>query len=342
MAATSNDWFIQNDPTGTGIPAIDVATNVGVPANPTAPSPLPTGGQTDPTASSVTPSAVAFDGSIGSLQAALQAGGWTGEDPNYWYNRILQTGGDTPSNLAYWQSRISAGPSSVQPGGQYYEAPATSGTSTSPLAAPTDASLANFGAPPTTYASTPFTGSFALPQLPAALAAGYQLPTMPSSISGGFQAPTLTDLQNSPGFQEGAALGQQGIQRNAAAQGTVLNGGTQKALQDYYAQYAQQGYGNLYNQDLSTFNANTTGYQNLVGNSLNAFGENLTNYQDQVSNANLTNQNNYTAYLNQNANALSDYMTNYGISHAQSTDWWNQNDFMAQQGLTAATAAKPA
>lgn len=76
-----------------------------------------------------TPSS-AFDGSLASVQSALDAGGWgPGGDPNYWVQRIAQTGGATPDNLAYWKARIAAGPGSPQyaeSGGSPFSDPATS------------------------------------------------------------------------------------------------------------------------------------------------------------------------------------------------------------------------
>jgi len=43
-------------------------------------------------------------------------------------------------------------------------------------------------------------------------------------------------------------MGLQGLERGAAAQGSLLSGGTQKALARYSSDYASNEYGNAYNR----------------------------------------------------------------------------------------------
>lgn len=83
-----------------------------------------------------------------------------------------------------------------------------------------------------------------------------------------FQAPTGAEVFDDPGYQFRQEQGQKAIERSAAAQGTVLNPATVKALQDYNSGLASQEYGNVYNRRLGeqgrahdqAFNAYTTAY----------------------------------------------------------------------------------
>lgn len=77
-----------------------------------------------------------------------------------------------------------------------------------------------------------------------------------SSYGQQFQQPTEQDALNSPGLQFALQQGQQGIQRSAAGRGTLLTGGTLKALDRYSVGTALQGYNDVFNRNLSQFNTN--------------------------------------------------------------------------------------
>ena len=66
----------------------------------------------------------------------------------------------------------------------------------------------------------------------------------------------MQDLQNEPGYQARYQMGLQGLERGAAAQGSILSGGTQKALARYGQDYASNEYSNAYNRALQTYNTN--------------------------------------------------------------------------------------
>src|SRR5437899_1674579 len=56
----------------------------------------------------------------------------------------------------------------------------------------------------------------------------------PWAIPAPFQSPTLQEFQqNDPGYQARMQMGQQALERSAAAQGSLLSGGTEKALNRY-------------------------------------------------------------------------------------------------------------
>jgi hypothetical protein len=78
----------------------------------------------------------------------------------------------------------------------------------------------------------------------------------PGAIPPPFQAPSFEELQKEPGYQARYQMGLQGLERGAAAHGSLLSGGTQKALARYGQDYASNEYGNAYNRALSTYNTN--------------------------------------------------------------------------------------
>lgn len=191
---------------------------------------------------------------------------------------------------------------------------------------PTDSTLANFGLPSAPYASQPFGETYQTPPIPDVLKTPY--------VPGNFQAPTLSDLQASPGYQARELMGEQGVQRNASAQGDVLSGGTLKALENYRQDYASNEYSNLYGQRLGAFQTNESA-------NLNARQQNAGEYQNLVADTNQAYTNRYNAYLGENARTLNDYLTNYGVQHQYATDWWAQQNQIANRGLQAASNSRP-
>lgn len=117
-----------------------------------------------------------------------------------------------------------------------------------------------------------------------------------------FQAPGAEGLNEDPGFQARLKLGNQAIERSAAAKGNVLGGGTLKDLMGFNSDQASQEYGNVYNRRMNEyltranlFNQNQTNlfnrYSALSGtgqvsaNQLGLLGSNAAN---NVSNTLLT------------------------------------------------------
>lgn len=84
-----------------------------------------------------------------------------------------------------------------------------------------------------------------------------------------FSAPTGLTEQNDPGYQARLQLGTDAIQKSAAARGSVVTGGTAKALDTYGQDYASNEYGNVYNRALSTFQNNYNDYNTNQTNQYN-------------------------------------------------------------------------
>jgi len=78
----------------------------------------------------------------------------------------------------------------------------------------------------------------------------------PGAIPPPFHSPTLEEFQQEPGLQARLQMGLQGLQRSAAAQGSILSGGTQQAINRYSQNFASNEYNNSYNR----------AYQNYMGN----------------------------------------------------------------------------
>lgn len=87
-----------------------------------------------------------------------------------------------------------------------------------------------------------------------------------------FTAPTGLTEQNDPGFQARLKMGTDAMQKSAAARGSLLTGGTAKALDQYGQDYASNEYGNVYGRALNTFQTNH-----------NAFNENQTNQYNKLA-----------------------------------------------------------
>lgn len=100
-------------------------------------------------------------------------------------------------------------------------------------------------------------GQTALGQLSSGTAPGGSLVT-PYGQS--FSAPTGLTEQNDPGYQARLQLGTDAIQKSAAARGSVVTGGTAKALDSFGQDYASNEYNNVYNRALGTYDTNFNAY----------------------------------------------------------------------------------
>ena len=84
-----------------------------------------------------------------------------------------------------------------------------------------------------------------------------------------FTAPTELDEQNDPGYMARLKLGTDTLQHSAAARGSVLTGGTAKALDQYAQDYASNEYNNVYNRALQGFQTNYNVYNQNQANQYN-------------------------------------------------------------------------
>ena len=120
-----------------------------------------------------------------------------------------------------------------------------------------------------------------------------------------FQAPTALTEQNDPGFMARLKLGTDALQHSAAARGSVLTGGTAKALDQFGQDYASNEYSNVYNRALNTFDTN-----------YNAYNTNQANQYNRLAALSGVGQTTATQLANQGQNA-SNNVTNNLLTSAQ-------------------------
>ena len=83
-----------------------------------------------------------------------------------------------------------------------------------------------------------------------------------------FTPPTGLTEQNDPGYQARLKLGTDALQKSAAARGSLLTGGTAKALDQFGQDYASNEFGNVYNR---AFNTNAANFNNFANNQANQY-----------------------------------------------------------------------
>jgi hypothetical protein len=128
-----------------------------------------------------------------------------------------------------------------------------------------------------------------------------------------FTAPTGLTEQNDPGYQARLQLGTDAIQKSAAARGSVVTGGTAKALDTYGQDYASNEYGNVYNRALNSFNTN-----------YNDYNQNQTNQYNKLAAMTGAGQTTANTLANTGANAAnSEANTVTGAANQQGQDYQN-------------------
>ena len=126
-----------------------------------------------------------------------------------------------------------------------------------------------------------------------------------------FQAPTGQDVLNEPGYDFRLGEGKRAITNSAAAQGSLLTGGTFKGLQDYAQNFAGGEYQKAFDRKL-------TGYETNRGNASDAYAK---NYQTQTADP--------------TAQAWQEYLKRYDIFRNNQTDPFNKYYQVANLGANA-------
>lgn len=188
-----------------------------------------------------------------------------------------------------------------------------------PGAVPQGVPTSGFGAAPTPYASDPNAPQYE------------PLPTYvpPTWTGGDFQNPTEQDLYNSPGYQARLDQRLKGQARQFASQGTVLNGGTLKALDRSAQDYATGEYQTLRNNSFEAYKQRYSQFTDAAGMDLGARTLNANQNQNTFANR--------TATYNQgNARTLSDYITNVTNNRNAELDYWNRLNDVNNTGANLA------
>lgn len=110
-----------------------------------------------------------------------------------------------------------------------------------------------------------------------------------------FHVPTLQEAESQPGYQVGVDQGEKALQQSRASQGILRTGGTLKDILDYGRNAATQNYGNVFNQGMAAYNADTASkigaynstYQTQYKDPNDAAALNAqTSFQDQIASGN--------------------------------------------------------
>lgn len=86
---------------------------------------------------------------------------------------------------------------------------------------------------------------------------------------GEFTAPTAEQARQTPGYEFAMDQGEKAIQAGAAANGSLLTGGTQTALNQFGHGLADTNYNNVYNRALQTYGTNYNTWSNGKTNQFN-------------------------------------------------------------------------
>ena len=136
---------------------------------------------------------------------------------------------------------------------------------------------------------------------------------------GAFTAPTAAQAAATPGYQFALQQGEGAVQAGAAANGSLLTGGTLNAENQYAQGLADTNYNNVYNQTLQAYNTNYNTWANQQANQFNRLsalaGMGQTSAQT-LSNAGLANANEASNTMAQTGNAISQQNTNAAAATA--------------------------
>ena len=245
-------WFEQNAPPTTQTTQGNTdpfGVNSANPVQPAAPGTAPATPGSAPAASSGSSAVPQFTAGMTPDQVRAAANQYIAaaglpntDNGQYWVDLYASSGGAT--DPGYFQTKLLNG---IQ----------QNGGNMTPFGPPSATAPGGYG-PGTSGAPGSTTGSYT-PGVGA-----NQYGNMAGSPNA-FVAPTAADMMaNDPGYQARLQTGEQAVQGSAAAKGSVLSGGTLKALNDYSQQFASNEYGNYFNQALQGYTTNTGTQRNAM------------------------------------------------------------------------------
>jgi hypothetical protein len=120
-----------------------------------------------------------------------------------------------------------------------------------------------------------------------------------------FEAPTEEEARLDPGWEFRLAEGEKARQRAAAAKGTLLTGGTAKALERYAQDYSSEEYDKVYGRDLDEY--------------MKRYGIFRTNEADRFNSQSQNRAANLGIYNSQWDQGRTERMDDYGMWHDQQT-----------------------
>jgi hypothetical protein len=168
-----------------------------------------------------------------------------------------------------------------------------------------------------------------------------------------YRPPTAEELKATPGYMARLDAQDRAFQRSAAAQGSVLNGGTVRAAGEAAQTFASNEYDNSVRQGLAITGANNAA---TSGDNSNAYEKYVADYgafSDSENralaarNQNFGEQqagfaNRYRSFLDANSQSLSDYLTNISTRRNTANDYWSHlTDLYGPGANLAGNSYKP-
>lgn len=186
------------------------------------------------------------------------------------------------------------------------------------------------------YVPGQWTERFAEPERPAVLRSPYALPTR-------------ADLEASPGYLAGADLMQRGMERSAAAKGTILSGGfVGRALPRAMGEYAGGAYQNLVGNTMGARQQQYGEYSGDVSRAFDQYRQRYGQFADAEGVKLGARHANETAYQTDVSNERNQYLSRYnqyldraGLKRQAETDLWGRNMDLTDVSLRAAALARP-
>lgn len=177
----------------------------------------------------------------------------------------------------------------------------------------------------------------------------YTAPTKPTVLQTPYTLPTLADLEASPGYLASRDAMQRGMERSAAAKGSVLSGGfVGRALPRALGEYAGTAYGNLVNQTLGARQQQYGEYSTDASRAFSEYQQRYGQFAD-AEGLKLGARNvNEAAFQGDQAAHLTGYNTRYGayldkvgLKRQAENDLWGRNAQLTDFSLRAAALARP-
>lgn len=165
----------------------------------------------------------------------------------------------------------------------------------------------------------------------------FRAPEKPLALQKEFAAPTWDEVRSDPGYLSGLNAGVSAREASAAAKGSILSGGQQKALTRFGQDYGNGFYGDVYNRAMATRQQQGNEYNQDYGNAFNAYKERYGQFMDSANLSAQARGINESAFQNDSANNLNQYNARYRAYQDNIS-----NDIASRgQGLTALALARP-
>lgn len=189
----------------------------------------------------------------------------------------------------------------------------------------------------------PFTERFTGPSAPADLATPwgrtFTPPTMPADLMAPwtekYVRPTAADLESDPGYQVRQDAQQRGMERSAAARGTLLTGGLQRSLAEYGQELGSNEYQRLVDRSMqeyqNAFNVFTGDKARRQGVFGDQFNQALTGYRTDFDTDQADKMRRGAEFGNQYGRSLGEFGMRRDISDTNQMNRLNTQ--MAQRGF---------